>query len=97
MATFKLVNDGEVSFYEIEIIWEIENSLVLQLKPFDNNLKGWETKNETIDFPLITITPTHVIFKGMSFEKVSVNEMNIYMDIKNDNGGIEIVKFNYRK
>tara|TARA_B100000809_G_scaffold156285_1_gene153595 strand:+ start:1759 stop:1860 length:102 start_codon:yes stop_codon:yes gene_type:complete len=33
----------------------------------------------------------------MSFEKVSVNEMNVYMDIKNDNGGIEIVKFNYRK
>ncbi len=27
MATFKLINDDEVSFYEIEIIREIENTL----------------------------------------------------------------------
>ena len=97
MATFKLINDGEISFYEIEIIREVENSLVLQLKHFDNDLKGWETKNETVDFPLIKITPTQVIFEGMSFEKVSDNEMNIYVDIKNDEGEIEIVKFNYKK
>jgi hypothetical protein len=97
MATFKLINDGEVSFYEIEIIREIENSLILQLKHFDTDLKGWETKNETVDFPLIKITPTQVIFEGMSFEKVNENEMNVYVDIKNDNGDIELVKFNYKK
>nr|WP_321223069.1 DUF6265 family protein [uncultured Psychroserpens sp.] len=97
MATFKLINDGEVSFYEIEIIREIENSLVLQLKHFDNDLKGWESRNETVDFPLKKITPTQVIFEGMSFEKISENEMNIYVDIKNEEGNIEIVKFNYKK
>ncbi|MFT4612422.1 MAG: hypothetical protein ACJA1H_000468 [Glaciecola sp.] len=97
MATFKLINDGEVSFYEIEIIREIENSLILQLKHFDTDLKGWETKNETVDFPLLKLTATQVIFKGMSFEKVSDNEMNVYVDIKNDNGDIELVKFNYKK
>ncbi|WP_081990196.1 DUF6265 family protein [Psychroserpens sp. Hel_I_66] len=97
MATFKLINDGEVSFYEIEIIREVENSLVLQLKHFDNDLKGWETKNETVDFPLKKITPTQVIFEGMSFEKVSDTEMNVYVDIENDEGKIEIVKFNYKK
>jgi hypothetical protein len=97
MATFKLINDGEVSFYEIEIIREVENSLILQLKHFDTDLKGWETKNETVDFPLIKITSTQVIFEGMSFEKVSDNEMNVYVDIKNDNGDIELVKFNYKK
>nr|WP_321233232.1 DUF6265 family protein [uncultured Psychroserpens sp.] len=97
MATFKLINDGKVSFYEIEIIREIENSLILQLKHFDHNLKGWETKNETVDFPLKKITSNQVIFKGMSFEKVSDNEMNVYVDIKNDDGKVEIVKFNYKK
>nr|WP_321228377.1 DUF6265 family protein [uncultured Psychroserpens sp.] len=97
MATFKLINDDQVSFYEIEIIREVENSLVLQLKHFDNDLKGWETKNETVDFPLIKITPTQVIFEGMSFEKVSDNEMNVYVDIENDEGEIEIIKFNYKK
>ena len=97
MATFKLINDGEVSFYEIEIIREVDNSLVLQLKHFDNDLKGWETKNETVDFPLKYITKNKVVFEGMSFEKIGATEMNVFVDIKNDDGEIEIVKFNYKK
>ena len=97
MATFKLINDGKVSFYEIEIIREVENTLVLQLKHFDNDLKGWETKNETVDFPLKEITKNKVVFEGMMFEKVSEHEMNVFVDIENDEGDIQIVKFNYKK
>lgn len=96
MATFKLIVDGKVQFYEIEIIREIENSLVLQLKHFDNSLKGWETQNETVDFPLKKITEHRVVFEGISFERVSANEMNVYVDIK-ENGKTETVKFNYKK
>ena len=97
MATFKLINDGKVSFYEIEIIREVENTLILQLKHFNNDLKGWETKDETIDFPLKEITPTKAVFEGMTFEKVNENEMNVYVDIHQKNGSIETVKFNYKK
>lgn len=97
MATFKLINDGEVSFYEIEIIREVENTLILQLKHFDSELKGWETKNETVDFPLIKITENKVIFEGMTFEKVSDKEMNVFVDIENEQGDIQIVQFNYKK
>lgn len=97
MATFKLINDGKVTFYEIEIIREIENSLILQLKHFNNDLKGWESKDETVDFPLIEITPTKVVFEGMVFEKINEKEMNVYVDIHNDDGSIENVKFNYTK
>ena len=96
MATFKLINDGKVTFYEIEIIREVENSLILQLKHFGSDLKGWETKDETVDFPLKEITTTKVVFEGMTFEKVSDKEMNIYVDIEN-NGSVETVKFNYTK
>lgn len=97
MATFKLINNGKVSFYEIEIIREIENTLILQLKHFNNDLKGWETKDETIDFPLEKITPNKVVFSGTTFEKVSDYEMNVYVDIKQDDGSIRVVKFNYKK
>ena len=96
MATFKLINEGKVTFYEIEVIREVENSLVLQLKHFGPDLKGWETKDETVDFPLKEITETKVIFEGMTFEKISDTEMNIYVDIK-DKGKIETVAFNYKK
>ena len=96
MATFKLIVDEKVTFYEIEVIREIENTLILQLKHFGPDLKGWETKDETVDFPLKYMTPNKVVFEGMSFEKVSDNEMNIYVDIK-ENDKIETVKFNYKK
>lgn len=33
----------------------------------------------------------------MVFDKISTNEMIIYVDIKQDNGRIETVKFNYKK
>lgn len=97
MATFKLINDGKVSFYEIEIVREVENTLILQLKHFNNDLKGWETKNETVDFPLKEITPTKAVFEGMTFEKVNDNEMNVYVDIHQKDGSIETAKFNYKK
>jgi len=96
MASFKLINDGKVTFYEIEIIREVENSLVLQLKHFGNDLKGWETKDETVNFPLKEITPNKVVFEGMTFEKIGDNGMNVYVDIKNEDK-VETVKFNYKK
>lgn len=97
MATFKLIVDEKVQFYEIEVIREIEDSLILQLKHFGSDLKGWETKDETVDFTLREITENKVVFEGMTFEKVSSNEMNVYVDIKNENGTVETVKFNYKK
>jgi len=97
MATFKLIVNEKVSFYEIEIIREVENTLVLQLKHFTNNLKGWEEKDDTVDFPLKEITPNKVIFEGMVFEKVSSNEMNVYVDLHQKDGSVETVKFTYKK
>jgi len=97
MATFKLINDGKVTFYEIEIIREVNNTLMLQLKHFNNDLKGWEAKDETVDFPLKEITKDKVVFEGMTFERVNTTEMNIFVDIHNDDGTVENIKFNYHK
>ena len=97
MATFKLTVEGKVQFYEIEIIREIENSLILQLKHFKNDLKGWETKDETVDFSLKYITKDKVVFEGMTFEKISDNEMNVLVDMKNDDGEISVETFNYKR
>ena len=96
MAAFKLINNDKTSFYEIEIIREVNNTLILQLKHFDGQLRGWETKDETVDFPLKYVTKNKVAFEGMMFEKVSDNEMTVYVDIK-DKGKTETIKFNYKK
>jgi len=97
MAAFKLVSDGKVQFYEIEIIRELNESLTLQLKHFNGDLKGWETKDQTVDFPLVKITDLAVYFDGMTFEKVNDNEMNVYVLMHEKDGSTNEMKFNYKK
>ncbi|MCH7963088.1 MAG: hypothetical protein IH852_04025 [Bacteroidetes bacterium] len=97
VASFKLVVDDEVKFYEIEIITEINGTLMLRLKHFHSDLRGWEEKDETVDFPLVKITESRVFFDGMTFEKVSDNEMNVYVLIKQEDKVAEEMKFNYHK
>ncbi len=95
MSAFKVVQKNKVSFYEILTIVEENGSLILRLKHFHPDLKGWEEKTETIDFKLVKITPNKVFFNGYTFEKVSDNEINEYVVI--DMGGEKKeMKFNFK-
>ena len=97
MAAFKVTVNNKVLFYELEIIRELEGSLILQLKHFNSDLKGWETKDETIDFPLVKVTKNTVYFDGMTFDKISENEMNVYVLMHAKDGTTSEMKFNYKK
>lgn len=97
MFSFKLVNDNKVSFYEIGFIREIKETLILQLKHFHNDLKGWEEKDKTIDFKLVRIDKNKILFDQLTFEKISANEMNVYVVVTNNDGTDEEVKFNYKR
>jgi len=97
MASFKLVIDGNVQFYEIEIIRQVKESLILQLKHFSGELKGWETKDQTVDFPLVKITKNMIYFDGMTFEKVNDITMNVYVLMHNKDGSTSETTFNYKK
>ena len=96
MASFRLISDGEVKFYELEIIREVDNSLILELKHFTNELKGWETKDETVAFPLVEISKNAIYFEGMTFKKISDNEMHVFVDIE-DSGQRSEALFVYKK
>ena len=96
MCAFKLVVNDEVRFYEIVTISEEKETLILRLKHFHKDLKGWEEKNETVDFPLVKVTSGKVFFDGFTFEKISDNEMNIYVVI-GEEGKEREAKFNYKK
>ncbi len=97
VASFKLVVDDMVKFYEIETITEKSGTLILQLKHFHSDLRGWEEKDETVDFPLVKVTEKRVYFDGMTFEKVSDNEMIVYVRIKQADNVSEEMRFNYHK
>lgn len=96
MGAFKLVVDSKVAFYEIETIVEENGTLILRLKHFHGDLKGWEEKDETVDFRLVKIAKDKVWFDGFTIERVSDDEINMYVLIDNE-GIAEEVKFNYKR
>lgn len=81
MCAFKLVVGGQVQFYEIVTLVEIEKTLLLRLKHFHGNLSGWEEKDETVDFKLVRVEPDKVFFDGFTFERISENELHVYVMI----------------
>ena len=97
MFSFKLVSDGSVQFYEIGHIKQLGETLILQLKHFHGNLKGWEEKDDTIDFRLIKIDGNRAYFDDFTLEKISTNEINVYVVIENGDGSSQEVKFNYER
>jgi len=97
MFSFKLVNDNTVSFYEIGHIQQIDGTLILQLKHFHGDLKGWETKDETVDFKLVKMDKSGAYFEGLTFEKVDENAINVYVVVSNEDGKAEEVAFEYKR
>ena len=97
MFVFRLINDNKVQFYEVGGIRQVDETLLMQLKHFHGDFKGWEEKDKTIDFKLVKIEDNKVYFEGLTFEKISDNEMNVYVVIDEKEGKIQEVKFNYKK
>jgi len=78
---------------KIMVIRETDKSLILQLKHFHNDLKGWEEKDETKDFQLISISDDKVAFEGLYFQRINENEMKVNVII--DESKPEGVDFKY--
>jgi hypothetical protein len=96
MFSFKLVTDDKVVFYELGGIRQVDDTILFQLKHFGNDFKGWEEKDETLDAKLIKIDGNRVYFEGFTFEKVSDNEIAIYVLIE-EKGETEEVAFTYNR
>lgn len=96
MFSFKLVVDGEVNFYELGHIRQLDETLVFELKHFGGDLKGWEEKDEVQSFKLIKVDTNRLYFESFTFEKVSSSEINIY-GLIHQGDKTEEVKFNYKK
>lgn len=94
MFCFKFIQNNEVAFYELGHIKEIDKSLILELKHFGADLKGWEKSDEKQSFRLVKIDDYRVYFDQFTFERVSENEMNLYVVFEKTG---EEIKFNYKR
>lgn len=96
MCAFKLIVDGKINFYELTTITEENGSLILRLKHFHSNLKGWEDKDVTQDFKLVKVSEGKVYFDSFTFHRISKNEINMYV-VMGGNGEKKELKFNYKR
>ncbi|MFC4096108.1 DUF6265 family protein [Euzebyella saccharophila] len=97
MFSFKLVVNGEVSFYELGHIRELNGSLIYELKHFNADMTAWEEKEEVRQFKLIKVEKDKVFFDGFTFERVGANEVVIYALIDGEKDKPEEITFNFKR
>ena len=79
MGVFKAARDGEVQFYEILILVQEEGSLTLKLKHFHPDLKGWEEKDEVVEFPLVAIKEREALFSGLTYRRTKDDALHAFV------------------
>ena len=96
MGSFKLVKDKQVKFYELMTISVLESSIIMRIKHFDPGLKGWEGKDESVDFRFIKATDSKVFFDGLTFEQIGKSHIKVYVLLRNGNELKEVL-FDYHR
>jgi hypothetical protein len=97
LGMFRLVKDGKAVFYEICTFIEENDTVLLRLKHFHPDLKGWEEKDVSVSFPLIKLTKDTVWFDGLTFQKEPDGSLLVYLMIQPKNGKAHEEKFHYRR
>ena len=79
VGLFKLIGDEGVNFYEILLLVEEEGSLSLKVKHFTPTFDAWEEKDEYTRFRFVKAEEDTVHFQGISFYRVSDDELHAYI------------------
>lgn len=69
VGMFRLVQEGKVEFYELITIEEEPDALVLRIKHFYPDMKGWEEKDESVAFHLCALSEGEAVFFKRNSEK----------------------------
>jgi hypothetical protein len=86
LGMFKLVVDGKTVFSEIMMIHSQDDSIQLRLKHFDDQLHGWEDKEQTVDFPLVKLTKNEAFFSGLTFRSTGPKTLEIFVAQRKPDG-----------
>jgi hypothetical protein len=59
----------------------------MKLKHFHADLRGWEERDDSRRFPLVAKRDGRMYFDGMTFERVGMDRVKIYLAIENRKDG----------
>lgn len=87
VGMFKLFDEGKgVHFYELLLLKQEGDSLVLLVKHFAANFSAWEEKDEFVTFKLVNIEDDAVHFSGLSFYKNGKDKIDGYIVMNHKDG-----------
>ncbi len=90
---FKILDPNQkVFFYEFGHIAEYEKTIVLKILHFDGSLKPMLGMKD--EFKFVKIEKNRVYFDGITYEKISDKQMNVYFYMEEDK---KEVKFEFTK
>lgn len=94
---FRMIRDDKVAFYEFLVIAEEAGTLILKIKHFSPDLKGWEEKDESTLFPLVTLNEKEAFFDGLTFRQTSPDSLTVFVVIDQEGGIPEEAAFRYHR
>jgi hypothetical protein len=97
MGSYRLIEDGAVTFYELIIIVEDNGSLIMKVKHFHPDLIGWEEKEGMHEFPLVQVTADAIFFDGLTYIKDDEDTRRVVLLVGREDGGVEEVEFTYHR
>ena len=95
LGSFRLVVDGQTSFYELMVIEAVEGRPTLRVKHFSPDLEPWEQGKNSVDFALIDVEGTTAWFDGLTLHR-SADWLLGYLAMSQD-GTISEVEFRFRR
>ena len=87
VGMWKLYDEEKgVNFYELMLLKEEGDGLVLLVKHFSSEFIAWEDKEDFVKFRLIKIEDNAVHFSGLSFYKRNDNKIDGYIVMNHKDG-----------
>lgn len=96
-GAFRYDQDGKLVFSEHFVLAEDEGSLVLKLKHFSADFKGWEGKDECEEFRLVEVKEQEIRFEGLTYRLVAVDKLEAYVVVRGANGEQREEKFQFQR
>ncbi|MGH8638085.1 MAG: DUF6265 family protein [Burkholderiales bacterium] len=95
---FRLVRNGEPTFYEIMTLLEVDGSVEMRLKHVSPDMTGWEEKADFVTFRLVRHDSTGAYFEGLTFRRASPDRIDGFLAIGDrSTGAVREEKFVYRR
>jgi hypothetical protein len=93
VGMFRLVSDDGPAFYELFALAEHEGGLILRLKHFHPEMRGWEDRDQTVDFALVAKTENELQFDGLTYRREGIDAITVFLAMHGKEGGAREVTF----